>query len=467
MLIPFFPKLNPAQPIFKKLLNDLPENIGAGSPGWFLLMLAIIGLWQGRKHLTIYIPLLIIFLLCLFYHPTNFPTLNIFPWFTFNRKPVTSIYPVILSLFALGVNFHGLRFYQKQLLSIFLVLLCCTEMYTAYSIKLHYKMYSVKDLFSFNKGFYEYMNYVKKQPGEAVLDWPFCAVGGNGVGVKELCPYYHLNSGVYSLRRFHHKKVMGQYFGRLYSSQIEPYLQAGWDELFSPDNLDYFKSIGQTRCFKEDEWSFFRDFYKLNDFAGINLYVDLLPKYCLTDFYKNFGNPVIETLVPAAGKVQFIPKSPDLRRQVNLALGASLKFEPLLDLSEANLIKISSPYGMSVTGLSNIETDSQSNSWRWALGPQTLLSFKQSNAQLLKLNFKFSNPIPTQNVDVEINGVVVESISNASIGKLIERTIPFQSIAGLNQIVFRYKDWNMYHTTFAPKDDRPMSIQFLELTISQ
>jgi hypothetical protein len=465
LLIPFFPGLNPAQPIFQKLFNDIPENIGAGSPGLFLLILAVMGIWQAHRQITIYVPLLTVFLLCLFYHPINFPTLHIFPWFTFHRKPVPSIYPVILSLFALGINFNKLRSHSRQVLSIFLVCLCCFEIYTAYSIKLYYKVYSVKELFSFNKSFYVYMNYVKEQPGEAVLDWPFCAVGGNGVGGEELCPYYHLNSGIYSLRRFHQKKVMGQYFGRLYPSQIKPYLQAGWDKLFFPGNLNIFKSTGQTRCFREEEWSFFKDFYKLNDFAGINLYVDLLPEKCLADFYKNFGNPVVETLVPAAGKVQFIPKSPDLRDQVNLALGASLKFERLLDLSESNLLTTSSPYGLSSAGLSNIETDSQSNRWRWALGPKTLLSFKLSNSQPLKLKFKFINPIADQSINVEINGVLVESISQPKIGEPIERDIQFQSIAGWNQIIFHYKDWNKYRTTFAVADDRPMAIQFQELEI--
>ncbi len=467
LLIPFLPGLNPAQPAFQKLFGDLPENIGAGSPGWFLLILAVVGVWQARKQITIYVPLLIIFILCVLYHPINFPTFNIFPWFTFVRKPVTSVYPVILSLFALGANFNGLRLRNRRLLSILLVCLCCTEIYTAYSIKIYYKAYSVGELFSFNKNFFAYMNYVKKQPGEAVLDWPFCAVGGNGVGAVNLCPYYHLNSGIYSLRRFHEKKVMGQYFGRLYPSQIKPYLQAGWDKLFFPDNLDILRATRQTRCFRPDEWSFFRDFYKLNDFAGINLYINLLPENCISDFYKYFGNPVVETLVPVAGKVKFIPKSPDLRHQVDLALGASLKFEPLLDVSESNLIKISSPYGLCITGLSSIETNNQYSYWRWALGPKTLLSFKLSKSQPLKLNFKFINPIASQDINVEINARVVEIISQAQIGETIERNIQFQSIAGWNQIIFRYKDWNKHHTTFAATDDRPMAIQFRELAISQ
>ena len=170
------------------------------------------------------------------------------------------------------------------------------------------------------------MNYVKNQPGEAVLDWPFCALGSN-LGYSAVCPYYKQNSGVYALRRFHQKKVMGQYFGRLHPAQIEPYLQAGWDKLLLPES-DNTKRSHKNHCFLPAEWSFFTDFYQLNDFAGINLYLDLLPEDCVSEFYTRFGTPVIETVVPVTGRVKFIPKPPDLRNRVNLASGTSLKFKP-------------------------------------------------------------------------------------------------------------------------------------------
>ena len=330
LLIPFFPFLNPGQVVFDQVLRDSPEGLGAGSPGWFLLILGTVGLWQARKQITVFIPLLIIFLLCLFYHPSLVPTLKIFPWFAFNRVAGRSsvIYPVILCLFALQINLNWLRSRNRQLVSALLVVLACTELYTAYSFKLDYQPYLL------NQSFFTYMDYVKKQPGEAVLDWPFCIHGGNGIGI---CPYYRYNSVIHAMRRFHEKKVMGQYFGRLHPSQIEPYIQAGWDKLFFPDSSGVSKKTHQARCFRADEWSFFTDFYKLNDFAGINLYVELLPEDCVSEFYARFGTPAVETLVPGAGRVKFIPKSPELRNQVNLALGATLKFEPLLDLSESKL----------------------------------------------------------------------------------------------------------------------------------
>ncbi len=469
LFIPFLPGFNPAQPVFKELFADLPENIGAGSPGWFLLILAILGIWTTRKQIAVYIPLIIIFFLLVFYHPTNFPTLNIFPWFAFNRKPVTSIYPVILCLFALGINFNEVGLLKKQYLSSFIVLMIflgCLELYTAYNIKLSSNNYLIDTKFSFEKSFFIYMDYVKQQPGEAVLDWPFCAVGGNGVGAENLCPYYRLTSGNFSLRRFHTKKVMGQYFGRLHPSQIEPYIEAGWDKLFSPNSPEIMKATRQTRCFLPNEWSFFRDFFHLNDFAGINLYTELLPKNCVQEFYQRFGNPVLETIVPGAGKVQFIPKSPDIFNQVNLALGNKIKYETTLDLSESDLIKNNSPYGLTIKGLNQIETDNTLNSWRWALGPETLLRFKLARSQSLNLNFKFINPIILQNVNIEINGIITETINNLKENDIVERNIFFKGIEGWNQILFKYKDWNKNNTEFVSQDERPMAINFQKLTIS-
>ncbi len=373
LLIPFFPIINNPGKSFESVFRDSPEAIGAGSPGWFLLILGTVGMWQNRKQITIFIPLLIVFILCILYipedvftlktlakfillifatlglwltrkrmvvfipllivllcvfcyKPTAFllPTLKIFPWFAFNRVGgrSTLIYPVILCLFAVHINLNCLRSRRRQLLSGLLVVLASIELGTAYSFRLDYDQPDSPD-----KNFFAYMDYVKKQPGEAVLDWPFCLREGGGA--DGICPYYYFNSGIFALRRFHDKKVMGQYFGRLHPSQIKPYLQAGWDKLFFPNRTN----SRQARCFNQAEWSFFTDFYKLNDFAGINLYVDRLPENCLPEFYTRFGPPAAETLVPGAGRVKFIPKSPELRNQVNLALGASLKFEPLLDQS--------------------------------------------------------------------------------------------------------------------------------------
>ncbi len=462
LLIPFLPGFNPGQVVFEQVLKDSPEGLGAGSPGWFLLILGTVGLWQARKQITIFIPLLIIFLICLLYNPAHFPTLKVFPWFTFNRAAgrSTVIYPVILCLFALNINLNGLRLRSRQLLSALLVFLACSELYTAYSFKLGYQPYL------FDKNFFTYMDYVKEQPGEAVLDWPFCVIGGNGVGGNSLCPYFWKNAAIFALRRFHEKKVMGQYFGRLHPSQIEPYLQAGWDKLFSPDSSDIAKATQQTRCFRPEEWSFFTNFYKLNDFVGINLYTDLLPKNCVDEFYARFGTPAMETTVPWAGRVKFITKSPQLRNQVDLALGADLKYEPFLNTSEADLLRVNSPSSLITTGLSLTEKNAQGSSLRWALGPETRLTFKLAKSQSLTLDFSFVNPIINQDVVVEANGVIIGKFVDINKNDSIKSHVKFQGLDGFNKVVFKYENWNKNQVTFAPDDERAMAILFTQLALT-
>jgi hypothetical protein len=325
LLIPFFPVLNPGIQVLNKVFLDKPESLGSGSVGWFLLIIGSLGLCQSRKRILIYIPLIIILIFCLFYHPDYFPTLKVFPWFAFNRVAdrSTVIYPCIFCIFALEINLDVLKKRSKQWILGLLICLTCTEIYMGYSLKLGY-LYKYR-AYPQTQNLLSYMNYVKSQPGEAVLDWPFCIEGANyWEGTKKLCPYFKLNNDIYALRRFHEKKVMGHNFARLHPSQIQQYLQAGWDKLFFPNE----QRTGQKRCFRPDEWSFFTEFYKFNDFAGINLYVDLLPKECVAEFYTRFGNPTIETEIPRSGRLKFIPKSPELRSQVNLAIGASLKFKP-------------------------------------------------------------------------------------------------------------------------------------------
>lgn len=428
LLIPFFPFFNPGLPL-QKLFLDLPEgNSGGMSPGWFLLIIGITGLIQARKQISIFIPCIVILVLCLLFQPLFLPTLKIFPWFAFNRVSgrSTAIFPVILCLFALHINLTGLRMRSRWLISALLVALACTELFTAYSLHLNnYQPYKVE------KSFLNYMDYIKKQPGEAVLDWPFCVTGGNGMGddsTAQLCPFD--NKEVYSLRRFHEKKVMGQYFGRLHPDQYKPYLQAGWNEML-------LNSVDS--CFSPAEWSFFTDFYTYNDFAGINLYEDILPASCVEQFYARFGTPTIEAEVPGSGKVKFIPKSPDLRAKVNLNQGKNIRLNPFLDTSASNLLQVDFPPGMIISGLTKIEQNPQDNNYRWGREPSTELSFALAESQPLVLRFKLKNLFNGQNIIVEINQKKWESIPNIQTEEVIERQIEFPGIKGMNDIKFKYE----------------------------
>ncbi|MEA5597532.1 hypothetical protein [Rivularia sp. UHCC 0363] len=464
LFIPYIPILNPEILTLNNILKDMPEEFFDGRPGLFIVIIGFLGVWLARKQIAIFVPLIIIFLACLFYHPSNLPILKLFPWFTFNRLATRStvIYPTILSIFALYFDLNWLRNPRKQIITGVLIVLACTEIFTVYSYKLNYKPYIL------DEGFFSYMNYVKKQPGEAVLDWPFCITGGNGVGAdRGLCPYYWKNGSIFALRRFHEKKIMGQYFGRLHPSQLNSYLKAGWNSLLFPNSYDITKATQLSRCFRPDEWSFFTEFFKYNDFAGINLYTDLVPDNCVQEFYKRFGQPVVKTVILGPGKVEFIAKSSELRSQVNLGLGSRIKFKPLLDFAEANLITSSSSSSfLSITGLSVTE-GTTSNKWRWALGSDSSISFRLPESQLLKLSFAFNNPIEAQNIIVEFNGETKAIFKDLKKDAIVNHDIKIKAIKGINHIVFKYKDWNTNKVTFAHNDSRPMSIRFNKLVIEK
>jgi hypothetical protein len=436
LLIPYLPFFNPGQKWLASVYSDSPEGFGAGSPGWFLLTIAALGLWQSRKRLMVFVPLLVMFLLCFSYNPSGFPVLKIFPWFALNRVQgrCTLIYPVICCLLAIDVRFPPWQSLTKRIGAAALIILACTEVYTAYS----YKRGCHPGVLE--KDFLPYMEYVKARPGEAVFDWPFCLVGGNGVGTAEgFASYFARCSSLGALRRFHGKKVMGQYFGRLHPSQMKPYLDAGWNNLFLPDTSDIFVDAKQKRNFRPDEWRFIEDFFRLNDFAGINLCVDLLPQDCIGEFYQRFGRPVIETRFAPVGRMQFIPKAPGLRKHLNPDSGLALKFEPFLDFKESSLIDFNRPYGLQVSGISDRKDDGK---FRWGMEPVTTLIFRlQANVPLI-FHVAFINRIPHQTIAIEHNGNTVATIADLQDWETIDRTFTIHGTVGTNTVAITYRERN-------------------------
>jgi hypothetical protein len=141
-----------------------------------------------------------------------------------------------------------------------------------------------------------YLQTVRDEPGKAVLDWPFCIQGGDGVANADgLCPYYHQQNGVNALRRFYHKAVVGQYVGRLHPDLVRPFLRDGWPRLLAPGYR-----------FTEADWAFLDHFLRANQFAGINLYPDLLTPDQTAAFLAHYGPALAEAQYPRAGKLLFL-----------------------------------------------------------------------------------------------------------------------------------------------------------------
>lgn len=290
LLIPYLPGLDTIAIDYKPYLRDSFESYGQGSPGLYLVILGAIGLWTTRRKPVLWIPVLLTLTLCLLYHPVLLPTLKLFPWFSFNRHGgrASLVYPVLFVLLALSVQWQ-----KKRIGQIGFGLLICL-MLTEWGWGFRYPLfYNPKPI---SISLINYMKTVHDTPGEAVLDFPFCTVGADGVGAEEgLCPYYLQQNAVFTFRRFHQKKVVGQYWGRLHPSHIQPFLNDKWPRLLQPGHV-----------FTPADWQFLNRFLRQNRFAGINLFPDLLTPVQRQAFYAHFGNPVAQSHLPMAGRVEFL-----------------------------------------------------------------------------------------------------------------------------------------------------------------
>ncbi len=143
---------------------------------------------------------------------------------------------------------------------------------------------------------FSYLETVRKTPGKAVLDWPFCIQGADRIINQDgLCPYYEAQNGVNTLRRFYDKAVVGQYVGRLHPDLVNPLIRDQWPRLLTP-----------TYRFTEADWTFLDHFLRDNQFAGINLYADLLTPEQTQAFLMRYGPAIAVTRHPTAGKLLFL-----------------------------------------------------------------------------------------------------------------------------------------------------------------
>lgn len=296
LLVPYLPGLDTfAVPAYERWFRDTFESYGQGSPGLYLTLLAGVGLWQIRRRVALWLPIVLMLILCLMYHPVLLPTLKLFPWFTFNRHGgrASLVYPVLFTFLALPLRWPTSR---AGIIAVGgLALLMLSEWIHGFHLR------TIIPTVVASEDMLRYGATVKKQPGVAVLDWPFCTVGADGVGDKEgLCPYYNQQNATFTFRRFYDKNGVGQYFGRLHPDQIQPFLRDGWPRLLTPG-----------RAFTEQDWQFLDHFLRTNDFAGINLYPDLLTPGQVTAFHQRYGRPIAQTRLPAAGRVEFIPLKAD------------------------------------------------------------------------------------------------------------------------------------------------------------
>lgn len=320
LFLPYFGSWNAIYVPLQHILHDMPEGESAGSVGWTCLFLGILGFVSGyKKNWVVFIPLIVFLVLSVLYHPNKFPTLKIFPWFEFNRvgSRFTSIIPVVFACFFLTIQ-PEIKF--KKILITVLLLLFSLESFSIFAF------FHAKKTYFLSEEVLKYMKVVEKQKGEAVFDFPFCIVGGDGSGLNEnLCSVYEKTCGVYAYRRFHHKKVIGGYYSHIPAGELSSFQKIGLNKLFY-GNGDWLSAKKVKNDFNEEQLAYFIRFVQLNDFCGINIYRDLISDELYKNIIKRIGKPKVITNIAGAGRVEFIPKPNDWYKLVDKQKAIHLKF---------------------------------------------------------------------------------------------------------------------------------------------
>ncbi len=321
LFLPWFPGFNPAMNSITDVLQDSPELPGNMSPGWTIVIPAMLGiaviLRTKRKE---FYPILAFAALLILNHPAFFSVVRVFPWWHEVRVAgrLSLVFPAIGALLAL----EGSEFWKakKWFIPLFL-LIPIIEWHTFTTIR-------PQPNGSISTELAHYMDTIKATPGEALLEWPFCVKGGDGVGWPELCPAGGRNETTFGLERLHEKKLINVYLGRIAESQVEPLRKAGWNFLLA---------AGTTRCWNAHEWEYVEQYLRNGSFAGIQFYPELVSPTCREEFLKRFGQPSVTSQLPAVGRIEFFKKPQNWRGHENIETLKNMSFTPILPPGKHNL----------------------------------------------------------------------------------------------------------------------------------
>jgi hypothetical protein len=304
-LFPYLPGVHPSSGLVHSIFGT-DEGIGEYAPGFTLLIAAGVGIWLAHKRdMSVVVkPLLVTAILVFAFHPRWCKTLQIFPWFAYYRVAGrgTVVLPVLLAL--IGISMDDWPRLPKRLVVGFAIAEYSTALFLVNQFRPAH----------LDAAQMEYFAAIAKTPGQGILDWPFCIADAHSsastVIRKELCPYYERTATAYAYRRFHTKSTVSIYLSRVHPTQFKDWLDAGWKDMFMPDDPKREHPKKELRCFSDEQWARFDGLYRTSDFAGIQLYADLLPDDCVERFHERYGAPVATSRFPRFGRVEFIPRHP-------------------------------------------------------------------------------------------------------------------------------------------------------------
>jgi len=134
---------------------------------------------------------------------------------------------------------------------------------------------------------------------------------------------------------------------------------------------------------------------------------------------------------------------------------------------------VSSTLDIASEGLGTPEHD-HAESYAWAYGPKTTLTFTSPEDTSVTIDYAFNNPIPNQDVALYCNGKEVRVHRNLPaqpwLRDATSGTLVVPAVKGANTIEFVYRAWNHCpqdaSASFAPNDGRPMALAFTKLLLN-
>ncbi len=457
MLIPVFPGFNPVSLV--NAFHDRPEAFFAASPGIFFVLFAVAGLIGARKRVLAWLPFAALLALLLSFDPDGFAILRALPWFAAARVTgrFSTAYPAILAVFGLAVPASFFRGRRGVLLATGGVLLLAVEGVTAYGIAL---IQPRRTFYRPDAAFTRLVDVIRSAPGEAVLDWPWCLAGGNGVG---LCPFYRYEAGnTMLLQPFDGKKAVANYFGRLHPDQVLPYFAAGWARMFFPDDPSNHRATRQRRDFRPQEWDFFRRFFILNDFCGVLLYTDRLPAATVAGFHRRFGEPVAVATGTPYGRLEFIPKKPEWRGLLDREAGERLTLPFVPPPRPLGRLEMGDPVAAEYlrSGWGGYETK-----YRSSEGHAAEIGFSLRRIEPLRLTLK-ANTFQRQRVRILLNGTQIEDVTHNGRNFVVHSVLlPASLLAESNFIRFELPDAHSPQSVGVNQDKRVLGLTIEWLTI--
>jgi hypothetical protein len=299
-LFPYLPFVHPNSSLVHAIFGS-DEGIGEYAPGFTLILGAGLGvaLCHREKRGAAIKPMLITALLVFTFHPRWCKTLMIFPWFAYHRVAGrgTTVLPILLGLMAVAPRTAPTRGWLRAILGFGVA-----EVLTAVFLVSEYRPTQL------SKDARGYFTEVSKTSGKGLLEWPFCIASAHAYITDKLCPYFDRMSTAYAYRRFHEKSTVSIYLSRVSPSQFAWWLENGWPTMFKPDDPERWHPERETACFDEAEWAKFDALYTGHDFAGVQLYRDLLPDACVDEFHRRYGAPSLTTVLPRVGRTEFLPR---------------------------------------------------------------------------------------------------------------------------------------------------------------